>query len=517
MKGSRRIGTAVTVAATGFSLSFGGPWSAPAPAAERDVARPTKPSAWQPWLLDSADQFRAPSPPRAKSRTTKRELRQIRRIQDHLSKKKKRLIKKWNGDAGTLQWTEVALDMITVHRPGAFPTRTARALGLLHIGLYDAMVAAWDSRVTFKRKPPFAVDDQIERLTKAKGFSYPDVNAAIAGAAERILAYLFPQEPADTFARLAMQAASSRMWAGVSYRSDVQRGRVLGQQVADVVIAYGEADGHKTPASEVLTARLCQPADCDDPNQANWVPTPPAFQYPPTDPAASRWRTWLLSSPDQFRPALPFTYGDQAFCNELAEVRAANDSADESQKQLGFFWDDGPGTFGPAGHWNDIAVDIIRNRNVSTEKAARIFALMNAAIVDAFIAVWDAKYAYWTMRPVTAITDRPSICGGQSSDSGWVPNIFTPPFPSFPSGHTGESAAAARVLQYFFPDKGQNRNQIVDDLGPAGSFDEIAEEVALSRMLSGIHFRSDNEQALILGRRIAALAISRAQTDGSNI
>jgi hypothetical protein len=383
--------------------------------------------------------------------------------------------------------------------------------------MYDAVVAAWDSRVAYKRRRPFAVDDRIDRMVKARGSSYPDPNSAVAGAAERILAYLFPQEPVSTFTRLAAQATSSRLWAGVNYRSDVEEGRRLGQQVADIVIAFGESDGHKTPSTDVVAARVCQPADCDDPNQQNWVPTPPAFQYPPTDPSASLWRPWLLTSPDQYRPPLAYAYGDAAFCTDLAEVKAANDTSDESQKQLGFFWDDGPGTFGPAGHWNDIAIDIVRNRNLSTEKAARVFALMNAAIVDAFIAVWDAKYAYWTLRPVTAIRDRPSVCGGASHDPNWVPNIFTPPFPSFPSGHTGESAAAARVLQFFFPDKGQDPSSIVDQVGPTGSFDEIAEEVALSRMLAGIHFRADNEEALRLGRRIAALAISRAQTDGSNL
>jgi hypothetical protein len=73
------------------------------------------------------------------------------------------------------------------------------------------------------------------------------------------------------------------------------------------------------------------------------------------------------------------------------------------------------------------------------------------------------------------------------------------------------------VLQYFFPDKGQDPGTLVGNHGTTGSFDRIADEVAESRMLAGIHVRADNEASLVLGRQIADLAIQRAQTDGSSL
>jgi hypothetical protein len=480
-------------------------------AAARAEPRAPKPSSWQTWILPSSDQFRVGRPSRPQSKTTRKELRQIRRYQRHLSKRQKRLIKKWSGGPATLRWTEVALDMLLVHRPGAFPTRSARLFGLLHVGVYDAVVAAWDSRVQYRRKPPFKVDGDIERLARARGSSYPDVYAAVAGAAERLLAYLYPNEPASTFTRLANQATRTRMWAGVSYRSDVVQGRALGNRVGEAVIAYGESDSHKNPADPVLDARLCSTPTCDQDIDDQWVPTPFHYQYPPTDPAAATWSTWLLDSPSQFRPPLPYAYNSAEFCAELKEVYDTNNTADQGQRQLAFFWDDGPGTYSPAGHWNDIAVDVVRARKVSTERTALLFSVMNAAIVDAFIAVWEAKYAYWTQRPVTAIRERPSVCGSQFHDSGWLPNIITPPFPAFPSGHSGESAAAARILQYFFPDKGQDPNSLLGNHATAGSFDAIADEVAFSRLVGGIHYRADNEAALVLGRQITDLAIQWLQ------
>jgi hypothetical protein len=488
------------------------------PADSRDPANAESPgepnpAAWKPWILPTAEQFRVGPPPGPRSATTARELREIRRLQQSLSKKQLKIIKKWNGRAATVPWTELGLEMIRIHRPAAFPTRTARALGLLHIGLYDAVIGASDSRGVYMRARPFQVDDRINRLINARGSSYPDVNAAIAGAAERILPYLFPQEPLSTFTKLADQATASRVWAGANYRSDVRRGRSIGRRVGELVVAYGEADGHKTPPTQVLAARLCSTPGCGGPDEEFWVPTPPHYQYPSTDPSASKWRTYLLQDPGAFRPALPYPYGSAQFCAELAEVKQVNDTASEGHKQLAFFWDDGPGTYGPAGHWNDLAVDLIRTRKVRTERAARIFAYMNAAIVDAFIATWDAKYAYWSQRPVTGIRERPSVCGGSLYDPAWAPSIITPPFPSFPSGHSAESAAAARILQFFFPDEGQDPGGLAENVGVAGSFDKIADEVALSRLMGGIHFRSDNEKALVLGRQVASLAIQRARAD----
>jgi membrane-associated phospholipid phosphatase len=483
--------------------------TAAATPASSERAAPAGPATWAPWVISSPADFRVGPPPKRRSQVTRKELRRIELLQRHLSKKQRRLIRRWNRDAATLPWTEVALDMILIHRPGAFPTRSARLFGLLHVGMFDAVVAVSDSRSAYKRKRPFRVDQDIERLARARGSSYPDINAAVAGAAERLLVYLFPNEPVSTFTRLANEATKSRVWAGVSYPSDVAHGRLIGRQVAEQVIAYGEADGHTNPAGPILGARSCVPADCSDPAQEQWVPTPFHYQYPPTDPAASTWRTYLLASPSQFRPPLPYPYGSPQFCAELAEMKTANDIADETTKQLGFFWDDGPGTYSPAGHWNDIAMDTLRNRRRSTEKTARIFALMNAAIVDAFVAAWDAKYFYWTQRPVTGIRERPSLCDGAVYDPDWLPNIITPPFPSFPSGHAAESAAAARVLQFFFPDKGQDPAGLVGNHGSAGSFDAVADQVALSRMIGGIHFRADNEVSLVLGRRVADLALQR--------
>ena len=464
-----------------------------------------------PWFLSRPDAFRPAPPPADDSRATRAELRELLRLQRARTPRQTRVAKRWGRGPATIPWTRVALETIRTQRAGAFPTRSARALAVLHLGMHDALVAAADASAAYERTRPARLDDRIDPLFPARGSSYPDERAAVAGAAEALLEYLFPDAPQGKFERLADAASESRLWAGVAYRSDVRRGRDLGRMVAAVAIERAEADGHRQPW-DFEDQRLCSTEGCAGEDETYWVPTPTGFQYPPSDPMASKWETYLMDAPGQFLPPPPPAYGSAEFMAELEEVKRLSTDANEDEKELAFFWDDGPGTYSPAGHWNDIAIDLVRNRGLGTMESARTFALMNAAIRDAFVATWHAKYHYWSIRPVTVIR-RARIAGAPNPyyDAGWLPNLSTPPFPAYPSGHSAESAAAARVLQYLMPDSGERSKDVAAEMGPAGSIDELAEQAAYSRLLGGIHFRSDNDAGLILGRRIAALAIERAR------
>ena len=164
---------------------------------------------------------------------------------------------------------------------------------------------------------------------------------------------------------------------------------------------------------------------------------------------------------------------------------AVSQALTAEQKRIADFWADGVGTVTPPGHWNRIALDLVRAPGWSTAGTSLLFSALNTAQADAFIACWDAKYAYWTLRPVTAIRLR--------IDPAWSSYIVTPPFPSYVSGHSTTSAAASTVLGAFFPAR-------------AGELEAMAEEAAASRLYGGIHFRSDNDAGLKLGRRVGTAA-----------
>jgi hypothetical protein len=108
---------------------------------------------------------------------------------------------------------------------------------------------------------------------------------------------------------------------------------------------------------------------------------------------------------------------------------------------------------------------------------------MHAAMFDALIGCWDAKFHYWLLRPSQA---NPAV-----RIAFPVPN-----HPSYPSGHSCISASAGRVLAHFFPDRTSELNGFVNDAG-------------LSRILAGIHYRFDITAGQNLGRAVADLALSR--------
>jgi membrane-associated phospholipid phosphatase len=138
--------------------------------------------------------------------------------------------------------------------------------------------------------------------------------------------------------------------------------------------------------------------------------------------------------------------------------------------------------------WNLRARDLSLKRNLDAAAAARVFSALNAAMLDAFIACWRAKFKWWTERPITVIRSR--------FDPAFTPHVLTPPFPSYVSGHSSASGAAAEVLAAFFPDE-------------SAKLRAMAREASMSRLYGGIHFRSDNEQGLELGRGIGARALAR--------
>ena len=137
-----------------------------------------------------------------------------------------------------------------------------------------------------------------------------------------------------------------------------------------------------------------------------------------------------------------------------------------------------------------------------------MFALTAIGQADAFIACWDAKYRYNLVRPVTYI--------GRHIDSTWRPLIITPPFPEYPSGHSVQSGAAAEILTHLFGDSVAFTDSTQTPLGRAprrfASFRKAADEVAISRMYAGVHFRSAVYNGLTQGQCVARRVITGVKT-----
>jgi membrane-associated phospholipid phosphatase len=162
-----------------------------------------------------------------------------------------------------------------------------------------------------------------------------------------------------------------------------------------------------------------------------------------------------------------------------------------ANEELTNFWADGINTYTPAGHWNAIAAGEFVKQNYSEVRWARNFALLNMAEMDAAIVCWDTKYYYFNPRPTQADDQIKTLTG--------IPN-----FPSYSSGHSNFSAAAAAVLTYLLPDRGTR-------------FTDMAHQAAMSRLVSGIHTRQDIEVGLTTGAAVGAYAVQFGQSDGAGI
>jgi hypothetical protein len=336
------------------------------------------------------------------------------------------------GGSVVTPWIELELRAIASHSTN--PPRASRALAHLSAAMYLAALPGGQGQ-----------------------------GDAVAGAASTVLRHFYPDEAAGIDA-LANELAdvNSKAFAG---------GRLAGH----LLIARARSDG----SDAVWTGTSPQ-------GPGSWVPTPPGYVYPPLEPLAGSWRTWNLRSGSQFRPGPPPPYGSGAFESEMWEVYRVSQTLTPEQKRIAGYWADGSGTVTPPGHWNEIAIDRARAAGWSTLREAELFAVLNTAQADAFITCWDAKYTYWSLRPVTAIR--------RLIDPSWLSYITTPPFPAYVSGHSTTSGAASTVLAAFFPAR-------------AAELRAMAEEAAISRLYGGIHFRSDNEAGLELGRRVGTVAL----------
>lgn len=429
---------------------------------------------WRTHVVSSGAAIPCPPPPALGSAAGQAEAAALLDRQAERTAAELELARRWQGGACT-RWNALARGLVASHSTN--PAAASRIYALLSIAQYDALVCCQNERYRHARSAP---RDEIAGLQPAfdvTGPSYPADHAAAAQASRDLLAAAFPDAGAS-LDDLLEQHLDSRLAAGVNRESDLVEGRRIGEEVARQVLAHAADDGSADAARPVP------------------IPTGDGYWYssvdPPVPPLLPGWgnvRGWFITSGDQFRAPPPPAFGSAEFADGLAEVRRISDTRTPEQVRIALFWADGAGSATPPGHWNQIACDELSRRRYGELRAARTLALLNAAMLDAGICVWDSKYAYWLMRPSQA-----------------DPAITTPPglpnFPSYTSGHSGFSAAAAAVLGHLFPDL-------------ADEYQAMAEEAAISRVYGGIHYAFDSHAAVEQGRQVGALAVAWAAGDGA--
>ena len=410
---------------------------------------------WKTWVIPSGKAYQLPSPPDAKA--TQAEVKELLDAQRQRDSSAVRLITYWNAGAPSYRWQTIAEKLYQ-----SFPPAWVRAKALMNVAIYDATVAAWQSKQAHRRPRPSQNKALTPYLPTPDSPSYPCEHSVTAGAAAAILGYLFPAK-ADSIRRVAEEVGRSRVLAGVAYPSDVKAGFDLGWRVAELVIERAKTDG----------------------SDAVWDgkrPTGPGLwndKRPPITPMAGHYKPWVLSAGNQFRPGPPPDPADAM--KELKQFKRSPAAMERT-----FYW-----AFND--FWSDAANRKLFETNLylNAPRAARVYMLLAVAANDGVIACWDAKFTYWSIRP-------------DQYDTTYVPPLMsTPPHPSYPSGHATVSNARAVVLSYLFPED-------------ARYFSDKAKEAAESRFEGGVHFRIDNVVGLDMGQKVGSEVVKRARQDGAD-
>ena len=419
---------------------------------------------WKTWF-NPAQSYQVPPPP--DTDTTRAELDLLNKTVAELGPEALDRIRFWDAGAPVYRWMNMMEKRIA-----AGETITAhphRVLAYLAMAMYDATVVAWNAKYTYKRSRPSDFDPRLNPVVAVPDSpSYPSEHAVVSAAAAGVLSYFFPTQ-ADAYQKLAAEAAASRVSAGVQYPSDASAGLELGRQVAQNVIQQIANDGYTLVWTGGVPAGRCF-----------WTGSNPGGATAPN------WKPILLRPASEFRPAPPPDCESAQMKAEAALVR--NFARTFNTNQKAYYWQSAEGretwAYILAERW---MFEDKTDRN--PPRAARVYALLAAALYDAYIASQDGKFTYWYLRP-------------HQLDPGITPLFAVPNFPSYPSNHAVTSFTRAEVLAYLFPTH-------ADEAGAVGK------EASDSRIWAGIHYPVDVEAGKALGQAVAQRFIAWAQQDGS--
>jgi hypothetical protein len=461
------------------------------------------------------------------------------------------------GDSVVLAWNQQVLDSIAATKTG--PTIAARALAVVHTAIYDAWAAYDASAVPTMangngRRPP--VERTVDNKSKAVSF-----------AAYLALVDLYP-------ARQGVFADKMASLYGADFAADTTAPATVGSNAAQAVLDYRHRDGANQlgdqPGGTLGVAYSdytgYRPVNTWDKvsNPDRWqplcIPTPPPGAASCTGriqtyltPFWAKVKPFALTKPSQFRPPGPYTYlgadgkPSGQYVDQIDKMTQYSKQLDDFRKTTAEYWEDGPGTVTPPGHWNQFAQWVARRDANSVDKDARMFFALNNGLLDASICAWDGKGTWDSIRPISVIRwlyrgkiiqawggpyKGPSYIKGEDWIPYRPPSDPAPPFAEYASGHSTFSMAAAEVLTSF---TGRGNFELKVTI-PAGSskvepktatqpgvpaqpitlswtnFQYAANEAGLSRQYGGVHFEHGDKDARAAGAKVGDNAWAKAVT-----
>jgi len=448
-------------------------------------------------------------------------------------------------DNVVIQWNNAAVETIRYRRP--WPTIGARALAITHTCMYDAW-AAYDSKALATRLGGRLRRPPSERTGQNK-------NIAISFAAYRCLSDLFPGDVAEYDAvmkALSLNPADSSR--------DPKTPTGIGNLAAESVLEFRHHDGsnqlgdlHPGAYSDYTDYKPVNTFDhLNDVDrwQPLRTPIPDGGLYGRyliqtfVTPQWARVTPFAMTTGAEFRPPPPASYtkSRERYVRQAQELLDLSAALTDDQKMMVEYWADGPTSETPPGHWCLFAQFVSTRDHHTLDDDVKMFFALTNALFDAGIAAWDAKAAYDSVRPITAIHflfagQQVHAWGGRFKGTQTIPAdqwtpyqpqtmAMTPAFPEFISGHSTFSAAAAEVLKSFTQsdafggsytfERGSSKFEY--GLTPRArltlqwsTFSAAAEQAGMSRRYCGIHFKDGDLFGQETGRKVGHLTWEKAQ------
>ncbi|MGN6430053.1 MAG: vanadium-dependent haloperoxidase, partial [Gaiellaceae bacterium] len=399
------------------------------------------------------------------------------------------------------QWNLIAANTLAgLPQPagGAAPASQIN-MGMVQGAVYDAVNA-----ITPKHHRPY--------LLKRRFGNTASDEAAIGTAAYLVLTNIVETVPqsiafptrGSVLASLASQYDASKN--AIPDSPFKNQGIAAGTAAAQAVIAARQGDGRFGPSQWV-------------PNSApgHWDPVAPnGATVPDPTPWVGGVEPFLMQSSSQFRSPGPPALTSAAWAADFNEVKALGgdgvvtpSTRTGTQTYIAKWWQSNP-----MASWNDVARQLIARNDLDVSDAARLLAMENLAAADAAINTWNNKYHFDFWRPFQAIRKAATDNNPATSpDLTWTP-LISAPYPEYTSGHLGLDSSHIGVLRMFFDDAPAGGYQITSSFvnpgGPAtrtfGSFSQALDEIVEARIWAGLHFRTADVQAVLLGTNVANYA-----------
>ncbi len=389
-------------------------------------------------------------------------------------------------------WYKLVLELVR-HTPTYSPPVASRAFAYLGVTAYEALASGTAGLAPLSGQ---LTDLPPAPARQSGAFDEAAVlNAALTSAVSRYFENTGPtgQRAMKTMADRIKPSADPQVLA---------RSTAHGQAIADHIWQWSQNDGGAVVENLGFPYRYTPL-----PGNQNWVPTSKIIlQQAPLLPDWGKNRPLARPSAQAPKIGPPPAYSEDPaseFYKQAREVYDVSLNPSDDHLAMAYFWsDDAMLSYTPPGHWIVIAMAALAQQDAPASHCARVLALLGVTVADAFIACWQSKYEYNLVRPVTYIN--------RLIDPKWKPLLITPPFPEYPSGHSTQSGAAAAILTHLLGDNHAFTDDAQDADGLPSrsftSFNQAAEEAAISRLYGGIHFRAAIENGVAQGRQVATFA-----------